>query len=241
MSACVSPSKYVTCIPFLYSPSNTHLGPLPRSESLGLLDLSQCILKNLTKGDPYPPLALVDEAAEAVCEADLGLLPGKAPGQVLPVALGHFSSTLTFSSLQTATYGACSLSLFSPFFFTEHLQALSVSLCPSTLLQIVHSPGADPWWWPPSPQARRPGHPYSPERPLPSQPGSCPLAGQRLDFTSRPTAVHHSPPLPFFLLAPQSTQRGAKGLGPQRPEDTTVGKSPLCCPTRNKSESQSWI
>ena len=61
----MSPSKYVTCIPFLYSPSNTHPGPLPRSESLGLLDLSQCILKNLTTGDPYPPLALVDEAAEA--------------------------------------------------------------------------------------------------------------------------------------------------------------------------------
>lgn len=60
----MSPSKYVTCIPFLYSPSNTHLGPLPRSESSGLLDLSQCILKNLTTGDPYPPLALVGEAAE---------------------------------------------------------------------------------------------------------------------------------------------------------------------------------
>ena len=237
----MSPSKYVTCLPFLYSPSNTHPGRLPRSESLGLLDLSQCILKNLTTGDPYPPLALVDEAAEAVCEADLGLLPGKAPGQVLPVALGHVSSTLTFSSLQTAIYGTRSLSLFSPFFFAEHLQALSVSLRPSTLLQIVHSPGADRWWWPPSPQARRPGHPYSPERPLPSQPGSCPLAGQRLDSTSRPTAVHHSPPLIFFLLAPQSTQRGEEGLVPQRPEDTTVGKPSLCCLTPNKSESQSWI
>ena len=131
-------------------------------------------------GDPSPSPSAASRLSpevscrgiQIVCEADLGLLPGKAPGQVLPVALGHFSSTLTFSSLQTATYGACSLSLFSPFFFTEHLQALSVSLCPSTLLQIVHSPGADPWWWPPSPQARRPGHPYSPERPLPSQPGS---------------------------------------------------------------------
>lgn len=171
----------------------------------------------------------------------MGLLPGKAPGQVLPVALGHVSSTLTFSSLQTAIYGTRSLSLFSPFFFAEHLQALSVSLRPSTLLQIVHSPGADRWWWPPSPQARRPGHPYSPEKPLPSQPGSCPLAGQRLDSTSRPTAVHHSPPLIFFLLPPQSTQRGEEGLVPQRPEDTTVGKPSLCCLTPNKSESQSWI
>lgn len=40
------------------------------------------------------------------------------------------SSTLTFSSLQSATYhaGCCSLSLFLPFFFTEHSRLCSVSL-----------------------------------------------------------------------------------------------------------------
>ena len=63
------------------------------------------------------------------------------------------------------------------------------------------------------------------------------VSGLHLKACSR--APQPSPPL--LLLAPRSTQRGAKGLGPQRPEDTSVGKPSFCCPTPRNSESQSWI